>query len=101
MVQLHGINDLTRRHENVDDPEVFGETMPNKAAPKVREHAQLLVGCLVRYKRALRPFRIEIVWLDAGKLRQVIDDGLRRPDMVINEWLALARTFATQHGDAR
>uniref|UniRef100_A0A182IMQ3 Uncharacterized protein n=1 Tax=Anopheles atroparvus TaxID=41427 RepID=A0A182IMQ3_ANOAO len=101
--QVHRIDDLLRRHDDVDHAEVVLEAVPNERDAAVDEIAQLLVRVLQRRQPLAAEVRVQVARFDAGEFGQIVDHLLLRRDVVVHERDTLVRALpanARDPGDA-
>lgn len=74
--------------------------MSDESAALIDEEPQLFVGNLERDERVLRDVRVKVSGVDAGEVGQVVDDGLARVDVVVEERLLLLLACSAQARDS-
>uniref|UniRef100_A0A182MCD9 Uncharacterized protein n=1 Tax=Anopheles culicifacies TaxID=139723 RepID=A0A182MCD9_9DIPT len=77
MEQMHRIDDLCRRYDDVDNAKIVPQTVPHKLDATVHEKAQLLIARL-----------------DAGKLCQIVNDLFLRGDIIVHKRYTLVIALA-------
>lgn len=95
--EMHSVDDLIGRDDQIDDPEIILQAVADKSDPVVDQKAQLQVRRLecrqvFRWRR-----HVQIARLDARELGQIIHYLILSGDVVIDEGEAFHAALPTHH----